>query len=244
LRRHNLWREFVQHLDETLLRDLPSFRALEPLAVREILSHAHSRRIEAGHSVFEEGAEAETFFLLLDGHIRVERISREGDRVIPLHIPPGQLFGIAAALGRDTYPATAVAAAECIVLCWPMRLWDSFVETYPGFGREANKMVGHRVGEMNARIMELATQHVEQRVASAILRLSQQNGRQTDTGVEIPFPLTRRQISEMTGSTLHTVSRLLSAWERDGILTSERKHIRVHEPTRLAELTEDTKPAT
>ena len=232
----------MQHLDETLLCNLPSFRALDMSAIRDILSHAHSRRIEAGHSVFDEGAEAEAFFLLLDGHIRVERISREGDRVIPLHIPPGQLFGIAAALGRDTYPATAAAATECIVLYWPMRLWDHFITAHPSFGREANKVIGQRVGEMNARIMELATQHVEQRVASAILRLSQQNGRETENGTEIPFALTRRQISEMTGSTLHTVSRLLSAWEREGILTSERKHIWVHDPARLELLTAESKP--
>jgi CRP-like cAMP-binding protein len=56
-------------------------------------------------------------------------------------------------------------------------------------------------------------------------------------GVEIAFPVTRRLISEMTGSTLHTVSRLLSNWEREQIIRSRRKHINVLDADRLAALT-------
>ncbi|KIC23525.1 helix-turn-helix domain-containing protein, partial [Leisingera sp. ANG-S3] len=54
-----------------------------------------------------------------------------------------------------------------------------------------------------------------------------------EEGIEIAFPVTRRNISEMTGTTLHTVSRLLSAWEKEGIVHSTRKHIVVTAPHRL-----------
>lgn len=86
---------------------------------------------------------------------------------------------------------------------------------------------------MQSRITELATQAVEQRIATALLRLVNQSGRKTDQGIEIAFPITRLNISEMTGTTLHTVSRLLSAWERDGIVASRRKHIVITDPHRL-----------
>jgi len=42
----------------------------------------------------------------------------------------------------------------------------------------------------------------------------------------------------MTGTTLHTVSRLLSAWERDGLVSSKRKKIVVSDPHRLVLLAE------
>lgn len=128
-----------------------------------MLDLARLRRVPSGKAVFEEGEEASHFFLLLDGHINVERLNADGDKVISLHIPPGQLFGLARALGRDTYPASAFAAVECIVLIWPMSLWKYFSAQYEGFASEAYKVVGQRVSEMNNRIMELATQHVEQR---------------------------------------------------------------------------------
>ena len=96
--------------------------------------------------------------------------------------------------------------------------------------------VGARLGEFQARVTELATQAVEQRVAAALLRMVNQSGRRTRRGIEIAFPVTRADIAEMTGTTLHTVSRLLSAWERDGIVKSTRRHITVTAPHRLVVL--------
>ena len=171
--------------------------------------------------------------MLLDGHIRVVRTTPTGDQVIALHIPPGQLFGIARALGKETYPATAVTATESIALSWPMRLWDGFVADYDGFATETYATVGKRIGEMNDRIMEMATQAVEQRVANALLRLVNQSGRKVEGGIEIAFPITRQDLSQMTGTTLHTVSRLLSGWEKEGLVKSRRKHISVCEPHAL-----------
>jgi len=161
----------MNRLDESLLAPLPPFSRLERPQIRAILDRATSRRFDEGQSVFTEGAAAEWFFLLLDGTIRVVRITEGGEQVTALHIPPGQLFGIASALGRDTYPATALAASETLTLCWPVLLWHDFVAQYPGFASETYKTIGARVNEMNTRIVELSTQHVEQRIARALLRL-------------------------------------------------------------------------
>lgn len=82
---------------------------------------------------------------------------------------------------------------------------------------ETYKVVGTRLGELNNRIVEMATQQVEQRVANALLRLINQTGRKTPNGIEIDFPITRQDLSELTATTLHTVSRLLSSWEKRGL---------------------------
>ena len=87
--------------------------------------------------------------------------------------------------------------------------------------------------ELNEHLAELATKAVEQRVASAVLRMVNQTGRKVEGGIEIAFPVTRANSAEMTGTTLHTVSRLLSAWEKDGIVESRRKHIVVTAPHKL-----------
>lgn len=226
----------LYRLDESLLSPLPPFSLLERPQIESILERATSRRFDAGTSVFEEGAPAQSFFLLLDGTIRVVKTTPDGDQVTSLHIPAGQLFGIAPAFGRDTYPASAVAASELLTLCWPVSLWQSFVSDYPGFATETYRTIGNRVSEMNDRVVEMSTKHVEQRIARALLRLVNQSGKQTDEGIEINFPITRLDVSEMTGTTLHTVSRLLSAWEKDGLVTSKRKKIIVCDPHRLVVL--------
>ena len=228
----------MKNLDESLLVDIPPFRKLTRPQVREVLDLAVPKRFDPSTAIFEEGLQADRFFLLLDGHIRVIRTTEGGDQVIALHIVAGQLFGIAAALGRDTYPATAMTVDECLVLSWPSDTWQSFVASYDGFATESYKVVGERMGEMNNRIVEMATQHVEQRVARAVLRLINQSGKKVDGGIEIDFPITRQNLSEMTGTTLHTVSRLLSGWEKNGIVKSMRRRIIVTDAHRLVVLSE------
>ncbi len=223
----------MNKLDESLLTDLPPFQNLTRAQIREILDAAQTARFDAGQAVFTEGMPVDRFYLLLDGHIRVQRTTPGGDQIIALHISSGQLFGIGAALGYKTYPATAVAADECIVLSWPNRLWPDFTARYDGFATQTYKVVGARVAEMQNMIADMATKQVEQRIACAILRLITQMGRKVEGGIEIDFPITRQNISDMTGTTLHTVSRLLSAWEKDGIVASARKKITVTAPHRL-----------
>ena len=233
---HSPPQKTLPRLDESLLMQLRPFAELERQQIRHILDLATARRYASGVAIFEEGFRAERFYMLLDGYVRVVRITPNGEQITALHIPSGELLGIAKALGHDTYPATAVAATESLALSWPMRLWDSFTADYAGFAVETHKTLGRRVGEMNTRIVELATQQVEQRVANALLRLINQTGRKVETGIEIDFPITRQDLSEFTATTLHTVSRLLSSWEKQGLVTSKHKRITVCDPHALVVL--------
>jgi CRP/FNR family transcriptional regulator, nitrogen oxide reductase regulator len=226
----------MKKLDESLLAGIPPFRQLERGQIRAILDQAMARRYDEGQAVFHAGDVAERFYLLLDGVIRVIRTTPGGEQIIAMHIAAGQLFGIAPAIGRDSYPATAMTAAESLTLSWPVRLWPEFVSQYPGFASETYAVVGSRMGELHNRLTEMATQAVEQRVANALLRMVNQTGRKVEGGIEITFPITRQNISEMTGTTLHTVSRLLSAWEKQGVVESRRRHIVVTNPHQLVVL--------
>ena len=78
--------------------------------------------------------------------------------------------------------------------------------------------------------MEMSSEQVEQRIAHTILRLVKQSGRKTDDGIEIDFPITRQDIAEMTGTTLHTVSRLISSWEDEGLVRGGRQKVTVIDP--------------
>jgi CRP-like cAMP-binding protein len=226
----------LKNLDESLLTNIPPFRNLAKAQIRDVLDLATPKRFAPELSVFIEGDPANRFYLLLDGHIRVVRTTPNGDQIIVLHIAPGQLFGIAAAMSRDTYPATAMTADECLTLSWPTQLWHKFATDYQGFSTENYKMLGERLGEVNNRVVEMATQHVEQRVANTLLRLINQNGKPVENGIAIDFPITRQNLSDMTGTTLHTVSRLLRAWKKKGWVASTRKRVVVTDAHKLVVL--------
>jgi CRP-like cAMP-binding protein len=220
-------------LDRTLISGLPVFAGLDGKDLDTILSRARSSRFPKDSEIFAQEEEANSFFLLLSGHIRVVRTSPEGHQVIARYINEGELFGIAVAMGRPTYPATAVAAVDCVVLTWPNSAWPELQSRYPGFGASAYRTIGARLQETQAQVMEMSTQQVEQRIAHALLRIVSQSGRKTADGIEIDFPITRQDIAEMTGTTLHTVSRLLSAWEDQGIVRSSRQKVTVTDPHTL-----------
>ena len=223
----------MSRLDRSLIAGLPVFQGLDADSLDAILQSARALRVPKDDFIFEQDGEADSFFVLLDGRVQVVKSTPDGQQVVVRYIVPGELMGIAHALGRTTYPASAVAIVDCVVLAWPGRLWSEFATAYPSFGLNTYRTVGTRLNDVQTQIVEMATQMVEQRVAHSLLRLIKQSGRKTDEGILIDFPISRQDIAEMTGTTLHTVSRLLTAWEEKGLVKSGRQQVTVVEPHRL-----------
>jgi CRP-like cAMP-binding protein len=226
-------------LDSSLIADLDAFRGLSSEDLGDVLGHARSRRYEKNAMVFQQGAAAEAFFVLLDGRLKAIQTTAEGQQVVVRFVNPGELFGIAAAIGRTDYPATAIAAAESVELAWDQSYWPALVARHPGVASNTLRTVGGRLQEQQTRVRELSTQRVERRIAHVLLRLVRQAGKRIERGVEITFPITRQDLAEMTGATLFTVSRVMSAWTQSGIIESERQHIIVSDPHALLQIAED-----
>jgi cAMP-binding proteins - catabolite gene activator and regulatory subunit of cAMP-dependent protein kinases len=234
-------------IPRSLLKDLDLFRAVPDKELDAVLSIARGIRVNNGDAVFKQGDPATHFFVLLHGHLKVVQTTPDGEQVVVRYVMPGEVFGMARAMRRPTYPANCLAVEESIVLSWPSSEWDGFIAGNPQFAFNALQTVGQRLQDAHTRIQELSTEEVEQRVARCILRLIDSSGEQTEEGVSINFPITRQEIAEMTGTTLHTVSRLLSAWKDRGLVNTGRRRVtvcKVDDLIRLAEgATPDTAPA-
>ena len=223
----------VEELLHADLTDVLPFADVSEDQMRKLLDLATVHRVAPNKTYFDQGENAHSFFVLLDGFLRIVRTTKEGDQVVVLHIAPGQMFGIAKAFDSMTYTTTARAISQGLALSWPSELWDMFTQEYPGFQTATRRAVGTRVSEMQDKLVSMATHQVEQRIANAVLRLMEQAGKATKDGVEIDFPLTRQDISEMTGTTLHSVSRCMSKWQKDGLVLSERRRVVVCRPEAL-----------
>jgi CRP-like cAMP-binding protein len=223
----------MSRLDPSLIRHLAIFQSLDDDALRAILAEAAPRRLQKGAALFEHDAEANEFFLVLDGRLKVVKITPDGEQVLIRFVIPGEICGIAVAIGRTTYPATALAATETLVLAWPSAQWPKLCEKAPALAANAMQALGSRLQDAHSRIAELSTEEVQRRVAHALLRLAGQAGTKVDNGVLIDFPLTRQDLAEMTGTTLHTVSRIMSAWEASGLIEGGRQRLLLREPHKL-----------
>jgi CRP-like cAMP-binding protein len=225
-------------VDPSLVAQLPLFAGLGGDELAAVLREARSLRVPKNATVFEQGAEADSFFVLLHGHVRASKMTPAGEQVVVRYVATGETFGVATAIGLTRYPATATAVDDSVVLAWPSAAWPRLVEQYPSLAASTLRTVGARLQETHTRVVEMSTQQVEQRVAHALLRLAKQSGRKVEAGIEIDFPISRQDIAQMTGTTLHTVSRLLSGWEQRGLIESGRQRIVLREPHKLVVLAE------
>jgi CRP/FNR family transcriptional regulator, nitrogen oxide reductase regulator len=225
-------------VDRSLVAELPLFAGLAPAALDDILHEARSVRHAKNSVVFAEGDEADSFFVLMHGHVRASKTTPDGQQVVVRYVSPGEVFGVAMAIGLPRYPATATAVDDSVALVWPAAVWPRLVEKYPVLASNALQTVGNRLQDTHTRVVEMSTEQVESRVAHALLRLAKQAGRAVEAGVEIDFPISRQDIAEMTGTTLHTVSRILSAWESQGLVEGGRQRIVIRDARKLLTLAE------
>lgn len=229
-------------LHRSLIRHLDLFQALSDPELDKALENAQTHRLLTGDFAFRQGEAASRFFVLLHGHLKVVQTNTEGEQVIVRYVSPGDIFGIAKAMRRPDYPASVIAVQESIALSWPSSEWERLLSSNMAFGASALQTVGQRLQDAHTRIQELSTEEVEQRVARALLRLIETSGNRTPEGIIIDFPITRQDIAEMTGTTLHTVSRLLSAWKERGLVQSRRMRIMVCDTDELVRLSDKAAP--
>ncbi|XSG82030.1 MAG: Crp/Fnr family transcriptional regulator [Methyloligella sp. ZOD6] len=228
-------------LNRNILQALPVFGTMDEAELDDAIARATSFHIPKGSSVFKQGQPATAFYVLLHGRLKVVQVTPDGKQVVIRFVSPGDIYGIAKALKRPDYPATATALLDSVTLAWDMSIWDSFMARHPSFALNVMQMMGQRIQEAHVRLTEMSTEDVEHRVAHALLRLIKQSGREVDEGILVDFPITRQEIAEASGTTLHSVSRLLRAWEDSGLVVAGRKKVIVCDIEGLALIAEKTR---
>jgi len=218
---------------------IPLFTALDGAALDEVKAAAQMRRVGAGATFFREGDPASSFFVLDSGSVKLTQLTPEGHQVVLRLVGPGDAFGGVAAFGGGTYPITAEAVTDAAALEWLGSVMTRLMERHPRLALNALQFVASRLHELEVRYRQLATEKVERRVARALLRLVQQAGRPIEAGVLIDLPLSRDDIAQMTGTTLYTVSRIVSRFETDGLLEAGRQRVVIRDSKALARIADD-----
>jgi CRP-like cAMP-binding protein len=209
----------------SMIARFPLFMGIAAEDLEQLLAISRTVRVPRNREVFAQGGEARSFFVLLDGYIRATKTTEDGKEITVRYVSPGEIFGVAAAIGLDHYPATAVAVVDTTILTWPSAQWRVLAERYPALATNALRAVGGRLQDAHTRMIELTSEEVEQRIARTLLRLADQAGRSVEEGIEIDIPLRRQDVAQLAGTTLHSVSRVLSSWEQHQFVQTENQRI-------------------
>lgn len=214
------------------------FRDLSAADCNTIIQAGRVYMLPAGATFFHQGDDSNMLYVILEGRVKLTKVTSDGQQVIVNVFGPGEGLGIIVALNHTPYPVSAEIIEACQAIGWSRDQMLGLMRENPQLALNGMWLVGKRFSEMQDQFEELATQRVEQRVARTILRLVRQFGRRTDEGVLIDMPLTREDIAQMSGTNLYQVSRILSRWEQAGYITTGRKQVvlrKAHEIVAIAE---------
>lgn len=223
-------------IDARRLLNTEMFGALDDAAMTAVVAAGSIRRLGAGTTIFAQGDPGHTCHSLLEGRVKIVQTRSDGGQSVLRFIGPGEMYGTVAAMMDKPFPADAVAVVDSVEIVWSVAAMRRLIREWPEIGINSTASAGGRLFELQQRVGDLTGERVEQRIARTLVRLGQQAGRRTGAGIEIDFPLTRQDLAEMAGATLHTVSRTLSAWDQRGVTASARRRIVIRDAEALAQL--------
>lgn len=233
---------FSQAEIETALRRVEALRHATAAEVRTLARLGLPRAVEEDGFFFFQDDPAERVYILLQGRVKLCQITPEGQQVNLRTIAPYQIFGAVGAVRPGaTYPACAQALEDSVALVIASADFQRVLSANPTLMFDLMTMMTDYIREMQDRYREMVTEQVEQRIARVVVRLAGQLGQRIPEGIELIF--SRQDLAEMAGTTLYTVSRVLSGWEKRGLILTGRERLVLTHPHALVQIAEGSAPA-
>lgn len=225
-------------LDPGAIAGIALLDALPAEVLHEAAAAARVRNLARDVRIFDQGEPAGRAHALLSGCVRISQAGSDGEEILVRLIGPGEIFGCVPILTDGLYPADATVMADAVEVSWDPADLLALMQRHSAVALNMVAVLGKRIGEAQERLRELATQSADRRVAHTLLRLMKQAGCETEAGVRIEFPLRRKDIADIAGTTLHTASRILAGWERRGLLVSQNQHLLLPSPREIRRIAE------
>jgi len=214
------------------------FNGLAATQCEKIIGHGIKHQLQPQSILFHQGQKGTHCYLVTHGQLKLTKLNKQGKEVIIRYVGAGELTAAAAMLKNGLYPVTATSIHETEVIGWDKPTMIALMRQYPDIAINLIDTVLSRLDDIQRRYLEVCTEQVDQRIARSLLRLMRWAGSRQQDGILIDIPLSRQNIADYSGTTLYTVSRTLSAWEKRGWVKSGREKIVIIDPHALVSFAE------
>lgn len=211
----------VPSTDE-VLRSSPIFRKLVPEDRQRVAVVSSLATYAKGELIFKEGTPSDSFYTIINGRVKIFKMTPSGKDVILEIFGPGDPFGAVAVYEGRPYPASAVALEDTTCVLIPRLAFFTLLEQHPTLVRGLLLGLTHRLIELTNRMAELTGGRVEPRFARLFLKLADEQGRKDRGGIVVPLALSRQELADMTGTTIETCIRIMSRWGKQGLVRTEK----------------------
>jgi len=210
----------------------PFLNGLAPHEMNEVLGAARECRFLAGTILASQGSPANSLFLLLSGRARFFVLTPDGHKIVLMWLPVGEVIGGAALQSR---PADYIVSTETVkdstVLVWDKPGIRRLAMRYPRLLDNALDMAAEYLTFYVATHVALTCHTAPQRLAAILVNLAQGIGHKVPKGVELD--VTNEELAAAANVTHFTASRLISQWQKQGVLVKSRGRILLRSPERL-----------
>jgi CRP-like cAMP-binding protein len=221
------------------LRSVPLFRRLRPEELAFLSQQARGARVPRGTVLFRQAATAGGLFAVCRGGVKLVQQPARGAPYVVRMVGPRGMVGIDALAHQPMYSVSAITLSWSETLAWSRDVMRDVMDANPHLAVGAMQLLSSRIDDLRMRYHEITSERVETRLARAIFRAycdwTAEGGASADAerrdGVELP--LARQDLADLAGMTLCTVSRLVQAWERSGILRAGRLRLTLLHPMAL-----------
>jgi CRP-like cAMP-binding protein len=214
---------------KTFLSDVSPFRGLPSSELDRLASITQEIKHAKGETIFTEGDEATSVWVLCKGRLEIFKYTSDGKpRAIEI-IQPKELFGTLCRLGGEgrTYPCTAVAAIDSVSYRIPDTTFLDMFRRYPSMVSGVCTLCSNRLNMMQELTCS-SQEPVEKRIVRTLFQLSKSHGH--------VLPYTKRQIGELSATTVETTIRTLSQFQKKKWISSSRGQIILKDTAKLEAL--------
>ena len=204
-----------------LLRITPIFSRLSPTDRQAIAEVARVQEFARGETIFEQDSPS-AVYAIASGRVKVFKMMPNGKDVILEVFGPGDPLGAVAAYMDRPFPASAAALEDTVCVIIPRPAFFRLLETQPSLVRGLLLGITTRLVELTNRLAELTGGRIESRFARLFVKLASQMGRAERGGTFVPLPLSRQELADMTGTTIETCIRIMSRWNKDDVVRTEK----------------------
>jgi CRP/FNR family transcriptional regulator len=210
-----------------VLRKSEIFSSLKEEEIQHISEYFEKTDFKNNETIFGEGDASEKFYIVAEGNVKILKHTLMGKDIILEIMSHGDIFGGVAVLDKKPYPASAQAMGfTSTIRIGRQNLFD-IMEEYPILKLEVVKYFSDKLRDAHEMLKNIATERVERRIASLLLKLSEKVGVEDGGYRKIEFPLTRQEISEMVGTTVETCIRTMSKFQKNGMIKSSNGRIMI-----------------
>lgn len=216
-----------------LLSQVHLFRKLQSEQLDALATRMPRAEFRAAETIFFQGDPGSMFYIIIAGQVKIVSTSPEGEELILAILSDGDFFGELSLLDQEPRSASAIAMTQVLTLTLRRDDFLDFVTRYPGATAEVLSVLSRRLRKTNCYVEDAVFLDLPARLAKRLLELGQRHGVKNDKGVEIGLRLSQQDLAAMVGSSRVSVSKQMSLFQSEGVVSIDKQHITILRPDEL-----------